>query len=95
MVITILEGEVSEEKASVLINKYKDTIKQIPPEIVDTYLVHDTKNRLLWRIITIWKSKEDLEEMRKKGTPAGVLIFRSAGAEPTLSIYEVVEYSPK
>jgi hypothetical protein len=27
--------------------------------------------------------------MRQAGTPAGVLMFRSAGAEPTLSVFDV------
>jgi hypothetical protein len=28
--------------------------------------------------------------MRQQGIPAGVLMFRSAGAEPSLSIYDIV-----
>jgi hypothetical protein len=38
----------------------------------------------------LWTSREALMAMRQQGgTPAGVLMFRAAGAEPSLSVYEV------
>jgi hypothetical protein len=94
MIMTVLEGDVSPDKSSILLEAYKETIKDLPPEIVKTYIVKNVESENTWRIMTIWRSKKALEEMRKHGTPAGVLMFRSAGTEPTLSIYEVVEYSP-
>ncbi len=38
----------------------------------------------------MWESPEALAAMRGSGTPRGIQIFRAAGAEPTLSILEVV-----
>jgi hypothetical protein len=32
--------------------------------------------------------------MRGQGTPAGVLIFRAASAEPTLTIFDLVREIP-
>ncbi len=95
MIMTVLEGKVSSDKSSILLDAYKETTKDLPPEIVKTYIVKNVENENTWRIITIWRSKEALEEMKKHGTPAGVLMFRSVDTEPTLSIYEVVEYTPK
>ncbi len=88
MLMTILEATVTPDKSAILLNQYQETIKHLPPEIVNTYLVKDTKSDT-WRIMTIWKSKEAIEEMRKQGTPEGVLMFRAAGVEPELSIYSV------
>jgi hypothetical protein len=33
--------------------------------------------------------------MRSAGTPAGILMFRAAGAEPTLSVFEIVDALPR
>ena len=56
-----------------------------------SFLVQDIADPTLWRIITLWESREALEEMRKQGTPGGVLMFRSVGTEPELTIFGVVE----
>jgi len=95
MIMTILEANVSQDKSQILIYAFRQQIAAIPPEIVHTYLAHDSKNPAIWRIITVWKSKEALGEMRKQGTPAGVMMFRQVNSEPTLSLYEIVESSSK
>lgn len=87
--MTILEGIVPQEMASRLKEKFERILKEKPDSIVKTYLIQDLKNTDIWRLITVWRSREALDEMRKQGTPAGVLVFRSVGAEPTLSIYEI------
>jgi hypothetical protein len=51
--------------------------------------VTDAADSTRWRIETLWTSREVLTAMRQVGTPAGVLMFRAAGAEPTLSVYDV------
>lgn len=89
MVMTVLEGIVAEDKRAQLIEIFQKALQHVPPEILSTYLVHDTKNPELFRIMSIWKSKEDLAAMRQKGTPEGVLMFRAVGAEPTLSLYDI------
>ena len=91
--MTILEGNVTTRNSRALLREYQKTIKKLPSEIIKTYLVRNTTHTDLWRIITIWHSKEDLEAMRKQGTPKGVLIFRAAGCEPILSIFQIEEQS--
>ena len=90
MIVTILEGKLSRDKIPLLRKKYNEILQNRPPAIVNTYLLKDTKDQNIFKIITVWKSKEDLEVMRKQGTPAGVLLFREAGVEPALNIYEVI-----
>ena len=93
MVVTILEGKISLDKIPLLQKKYSEILKNKPPSIEKSYLLVDSENQNMCQIITIWKSREDIDEMRKQGTPAGVLLFREVGTEPTLSIYEVIGQS--
>ena len=89
-IITILEAEVSEEKWDTLRNAYRDVkAKQLAPMPLQSFLLQMKENQKFWRIIAVWESMEVLQKMRSSGeTPAGILMFREAGAEPTLSIFE-------
>ncbi len=95
MVITILEAYVEAKNWSDLQNDYKERTAQLPPQMLQTFLLQDTSDQTLWRILSVWKSREALDEMRNSGeTPTGVLIFRNAGAEPKLSIFNVLVSAP-
>ncbi len=90
MVITKLEAHVAPEKWQALEQAYKEAIAHLEPGIVETFLLHGLKEPAVWQIVTVWESRAALDEMRNSGqTPRGVLIFRAAGAEPTLSIFDV------
>ncbi len=89
MVMTILEGHVAVEKGKVLEIAYQREVQNLEPAIVQTYLIHSAKDATLWRIMTIWRSRKDLDLMRQEGTPRGVVMFREADAEPELSIYDI------
>ncbi len=91
MVMTVLEAHVASDKWSALEKAYLENEGALPPEIVQTFLVHGAVDTSLWRIITIWRSRRELEEMRRKGTPAGVIMFHAAGAEPPLGIFDIVD----
>ena len=92
-IITILEAEVSEEKWDTLRNAYRDVkAKQLAPMPLQSFLLQMKENQKIWRIITVWESMEVLQKMRSSGeTPPGILIFREAGTEPTLLIFEARE----
>lgn len=94
MVITILEAHVAPEKWGVLEQAYQTAIKNLEPQIKQTFLLHSATDATLWRIVTVWRSREALEEVRQSGqTPRGVLMFRAAEAEPTLSIFDVAAHA--
>ncbi len=94
MVITILEAQVAPEKVVLLEEEYKRGIKQLDAGITQTFLLHDFKDVSLWRIVTVWQSRAALDEMRQSGeTPRGIVMFRAAGAEPTLSVLDVVAHA--
>jgi len=92
MVLTILEATVEPERASDLQAAFRNAgAGSIPSGLVRSHLMSDASDGKRWRIETLWTSREALMAMRQQGgTPAGVLMFRAAGAEPSLSIYEVV-----
>jgi hypothetical protein len=61
----------------------------VPAGLVRSRLVSSAADPTRWRIETLWASRDALTAMRQAGTPAGVLMFRAAGAEPSLSVYDV------
>jgi hypothetical protein len=92
-IITILEAKVNKQKWDILQNAYR-AIKenQSGPMPLQSFLLQMKEDPKLWRIISIWESIEVLQKMRSSGeTPAGVLVFRQADADPTLSIFEAKE----
>ena len=89
-VITILEAHVAPENWKALERAYKSETEKKPPQLIQSFLIRSAADPTLWRIITVWLSREALEEMRAEGTPAGVLMFRAAKTEPSLSIFDVI-----
>ena len=96
MVITILESRVEPDMVPALLAAYQNGLSHLPPQMIRTFLAHSTEDKTLWRIVSVWKSREALEEMRRsRETPEGILMFRAAGAEdPRLSIFDVAAYAP-
>jgi quinol monooxygenase YgiN len=93
MVMTILEAQVAPEKAAMLEAAYKQATERLDAGITQTFLLRSSKESSVWRIVTVWQSREALDEMRRTGdTPRGVLIFRAADAEPMLSVFDVVAH---
>jgi heme-degrading monooxygenase HmoA len=92
MVMTILEARVSRENWAALEQAFQLAAQYRDPGLVQSFLIHSAKDADLWRILTVWSSREALDEMRRLNeTPRGVLIFRSANAEPVLSIFEITQ----
>jgi hypothetical protein len=95
MVLTILEAHLEEKNWSGFQDDFKARTVELPPEMIRTYLLQDTVDPAFWRIVSVWKSREALNQMRNSGeTPTGVLMFRSAGAEPKLCIFNVPVFAP-
>ncbi len=91
-VVTVLEAHVPPDRHSDLEAAFRGAADYgFPPGLVRSALLQDTRDPSLWRIETLWESEEHLVAMRDKGTPRGVLIFRAAGAEPTLTVLYVLD----
>ena len=96
MVLTILEATLESGRESDLETAYAAAASSgnRPPGLVRSELLRDVQDPSRWRIQTWWQNRQALEAMRGTGTPAGILMFRSAGAEPALSIFDVVDDLP-
>ena len=91
MVMTVLEAQVAADKIGTLERAYRDGTVEVPPHIVETFLVRDNGQASLFRIVTVWSSREALDRMRASGvTPRGVQMFEAAGAAPKLSVLDVL-----
>lgn len=91
MIITVLEATVSLDRADALVSAYRQGITALEPGLVETSLVRSTADPTVWRIHTVWRDRDALQKMRESGqTPRGILFFRAAGAEPALSVFQMV-----
>jgi len=94
MVITILEAQLDFDQAAILKDSFKKAIQNLDEGIIETFLLQNPKDLGQWCIETIWTSSEALNAMRKKEEPPkGVTLFREAGAEPKLTIFNVIAHS--
>jgi quinol monooxygenase YgiN len=92
MVMTILESHVAPEKQPALLAAFESATAQLDAGIEQTFLARSNADPTLWRIMTVWRDREALDAMRASGeTPRGVLIFREAGAEPSLTVFTIVD----
>ena len=93
MIYTNVQAIVEPEKWKELRQVYSSVDrKSLPEALLSSHLVQDQSEPKLWRILTFWRSKEDMDIYRKSvETPAWFLVFRAADAEPTLSISEVLD----
>jgi hypothetical protein len=91
MVMTILEAHVSPEQWDTLKTTFAQNSSRLPSQMVEMFLVQGTADATLWQGISVWRSRQALDEYRRSvETPGGVLMFRSVGAEPTLAIFDVL-----
>ncbi len=90
-VMTVLEASVEPQHWQALGDAYRQgTQAGLPPQMLESFLVQSTADPKLWRIVSVWRSRAALAEMQKStATPAGILMFRAAGAEPKLSLFDV------
>jgi hypothetical protein len=91
MLITILEGRVTSERWHKLSEIYGKGIKKLPMSLFQTFLIQDTHDSNIWRIISEWRSKEEYEHSSdsRDHDSSCMEMFRSIGVEPTCRIFEV------
>lgn len=93
-IMTVLEASVAEAHWTRLQQSFATSLQQLPAQIEQSFLVQSTEDPALWRVVTVWRSREALDTYRRSVEVAeGVLMFRAAGAEPALAIFEVADGS--
>lgn len=92
LLMTVLEARVEQDGWDLLREAFHASGAELPSQIAESFLVQSSSDSLLWRVVTIWRCRQALEEYKNSTEiPEGVLMFRAAGAEPTLSIFDVAE----
>jgi hypothetical protein len=90
MIITIIEALVPSNHWVDLEIAYKEKIKHIPPQLKETFLIQDKKDKGIWRIISVWHSMTDYEEAVKSMIDDTCMqIFHQVGVQPTRRIFDV------
>jgi len=95
-VITIVEGKVPISKAKEFETAYA-SLKQdaLTPGLIRSSLLRKSDNPEIYRIETVWESREALEKMRSSTqTPKAIELFQKVKASPRLEIYDVVYNIP-
>jgi quinol monooxygenase YgiN len=91
MVMTILEARVDAHRATEVEPVFRKGTAELPPEIVSTWLIRDSKDPELYRLCTVWRDRASLMAMRASGEkPKGVQMFEQVGATASLTIADVV-----
>ena len=96
MMISIIEARVAKENWPLLEQAYQRSSGQTPPGLEQSFLVHSIADEEVWQIVTVWSGMPSLQQIQQSKeagiTPRGVLMFREAHAEPTHSVFEVVQH---
>ncbi|PIQ28508.1 hypothetical protein COW36_12975 [bacterium (Candidatus Blackallbacteria) CG17_big_fil_post_rev_8_21_14_2_50_48_46] len=98
MLITELEAKIAKENWIDFKLQFQKIFEHVPSEIIQTLLLQNPNNSESWKIVTIWKSKEDFLKKRKEmenQIPPGYLLVREFGVEGMATMYDVVERSNK
>ena len=91
MIMTVLQANIEPENWLTLQDAYKAGTRHLPEQMIESYLVQSNEDPTLWRGIAIWRSRAEFEEYRHTvDTPGGIWMFRVAGAEPILTIFDVM-----
>ncbi|OGE85906.1 MAG: hypothetical protein A3J48_01035 [Candidatus Doudnabacteria bacterium RIFCSPHIGHO2_02_FULL_46_11] len=92
-IITILEALVEPKNWELLQQSYSKVDKNdLPSAALNSFLVQDQSTPNLWKIVTIWQSRTDLDKYRKSvEAPAWIIVFRNAQSEPKLQITEIID----
>jgi hypothetical protein len=92
-ILTDVSAAVSADREGDLLRGYRELLAQPVPEgLVRTELLRGRDGR--WRIQTLWRDRAALDAMRSgPGLPAAPLLFHRVGADPVLTVFEVVETS--
>jgi len=90
MIVEILEGRVTSERWDIFLEAYRKKLKTIPTQLVQNFLIQDINDDTLWRIISIWRDKQALDEaLSKKIINTCAAIYEEVGVEPTYRIYAI------
>ena len=88
MFVTIVEGVVEVAREDDLRSAWEDITTSLPAGLIESSLLRAEDG--IWRIVTVWESKEAVMAMRASGEPpAAPIIYEQAGSKPSVSMWTV------
>jgi len=92
MIMTSVEAHVALERHEELIRAFKEQTLNPPPQLKQVLLVQSSSDPTLWRTVGFWPNRVVFEGYRNSGeVSAAFKVFRAAGAEPTVQVFEVID----
>ena len=89
MAAAIFEAPLSAEQAAELTRLMDEGRPTRPDGVLTAMLLHDGK---VGRLLAIWKDRDELERyVAETEVPRGIELMRKVGAEPTLTIVDVLD----
>lgn len=91
-VFSVLDAEVKEGKWQDLKDAYARETVNVPDDIQQSFLIQSQSHPTTWRIMTQWRSQEDLDKVRNNSheTAPVVRVFQAADAKPNMAVWDVV-----
>jgi quinol monooxygenase YgiN len=88
-VLTEVSAVIAPDREAAFVAAYRQLVTQpLPDGLLRTELISGQEGR--WRIQTLWRDRAALEAMRADpDAPAAPRLFREAGADPQLALFEV------
>jgi len=93
-VLTVVSATVDPAQEGHLTAAYQAVLDaEVPDGLLASALLRGDGNQ--WQITTLWRDRAALDAMRARmlarpELPAAPRVFREAGAEPTLAIFDVI-----
>jgi heme-degrading monooxygenase HmoA len=89
-VMTVLQARVPPADWATLVDSYQAAVRHLPEQMIESFLLQNKEDPNLWTALGLWSSREAFKEYQSSvEIPAGIMIFRSAGVEPTMVLHEV------
>ena len=88
-VVSMVTAAIAPDRVAEITGPFSEAIRGGMPERRQTTLLRGEGNR--WIVMTVWRSREDLDAyLSSVEEPFARRLFRQAGGEPTVEIFEVV-----
>jgi heme-degrading monooxygenase HmoA len=88
MFVTIVEGAVEAAREGDLRSAWENKTAVLPAGLIESSLLRTEDG--IWRIVTVWESREAVLAMRASGEPpAAPVMFEQAGSKPSVSLWTV------
>jgi heme-degrading monooxygenase HmoA len=88
MFVTIVEGVVDAGRGDDLLSAWEQRPSPPPAGFIESFLLRGEEG--VWRIATVWESREAVMAMRASvKRPPALVMFDQAGADPSASFWTV------